>query len=114
MAAGGSRRGESKQDLRTRREPERLRVLREHALIESAVSSNRIEGVVVDQKRVKQVVLGRSRLTDRDEQEVRGYREALNWIHEEHSTIPTSIETILRRTSSARPDRRRRAIQNKR
>src|SRR2546430_17521533 len=74
-----------KQDLHFRREPERLRVLREHALIESAVPSNRIEGVVVEQSRVEQVVLGRARLTDRDEQEVRGYREALTWIHEKHA-----------------------------
>src|SRR5258708_4194290 len=89
--------GEAKgrQDLHTRREPERLRVLREHALIESAVSSNRIEGVVVKQSRVEQVVLGRARLTDRDEEEVRGYREALTWIHSRHVAIPISVETIL-------------------
>jgi len=90
--------GEAKgrQELYTGREPERLRVLREHALIESAISSNRIEGVVVEQARVEQVVLGRSVLKDRDEQEVRGYREALSWIHENHRSIRISAETILR------------------
>jgi hypothetical protein len=35
-----------KQALFTRQSPQRLKVLREHALIESAVSSNRIEGGV--------------------------------------------------------------------
>ena len=45
---------------------ERLRALREHALIESAVSSNRIEGVEVDAKRVGTLVFGRAALRDRD------------------------------------------------
>ena len=42
--------GEAKgrQDLVKKQGPERLRVLIEHALIQSAVSSNRIEGVVVE------------------------------------------------------------------
>ena len=90
--------GEAKgrQDLHSRREPERLRVLRQHALIESAISSNRIEGVVVEQARVEPVVLGRSPLMDRDEQEVRGYRDALSWIHENHGSIRISAATILR------------------
>src|SRR5260370_10044536 len=41
-----------KQELFTRQSPQKLKVLREHALIESAVSSNRIEGIEVDQSRV--------------------------------------------------------------
>ena len=66
-----------KQELYTRQSPQRLRVLREHALIESAVSSNRIEGVRVDQARIQTVLFGRAQLRDRDEEEVRGYRNAL-------------------------------------
>lgn len=49
LADLGEARG--RQELFTKQSPQRLRVLREHALIESAVSSNRIEGVV-DQVRV--------------------------------------------------------------
>ncbi len=37
-----------KQELYTRQSPQRLKALRERALIESAVSSNRIEGVSVE------------------------------------------------------------------
>ena len=33
-----------KQELFTRQSPQKLKVLREHALVESAVSSNRIDG----------------------------------------------------------------------
>jgi hypothetical protein len=36
-----------RQELYTRQSPQRLRVLREHALVESAVFSNRIEGMEV-------------------------------------------------------------------
>jgi len=73
-----------------------LKVLKEHALIESAVSSNRIEGVSVDQSRVRTIVFGKSHLRDRDEEEVRGYRKALQLIHEQASKLPISETTILR------------------
>jgi Fic family protein len=85
-----------KQELYTRQSPQKLRVLREHALIESAVSSNRIEGVEVDQARVGTIVFGKAPLRDRDEEEVRGYRDALNWIHTEGAALPVSEETIRR------------------
>jgi len=84
-----------KQELFIKQSPQRLDVLREHALIESAVSSNRIEGVTIEQSRVKAVVLGRSLLHDRDEEEIRGYRDALTWIHEQHKKLPVSEKTIL-------------------
>ena len=83
-----------KQELFTKQSPQRLSVLREHALIESAVSSNRIEGVTVDHSRVKAVVLGKSLLHDRDEEEVRGYRDALKLIHEQHAKLSMSEKTI--------------------
>jgi Fic family protein len=73
-----------KQSLFIKQSPQRLKVLREHALIESAVSSNRIEGVTIEQSRVKAVVLGKALLHDRDEEEIRGYREALDLIHDQH------------------------------
>ena len=85
-----------KQELFTKQSPQRLKVLREQALIESAVSSNRIEGVTVEQSRVKAVVLGKSLLRDRDEQEIRGYRDALRLIHEQSAKLPVSEKTILR------------------
>src|SRR5437762_9000894 len=85
-----------KQELFTKQSPQRLRVLREHALIESAISSNRIEGVTVDQSRVGTVIFGKALLRDRDEEEVRGYRDALKLIHEQAAALPLSVETICR------------------
>lgn len=82
-----------KQDLYKKQSPQRLNSLKEHALIESAVSSNRIEGVEVDQKRIGTVIFGKSLLQDRSEEEVRGYREALNLIHGLGSKLPVAEET---------------------
>ena len=84
------------QTLYTRQSPQRLKALREHALIESAVSSNRIEGVTVETGRVRALVLGTPLLKDRDEEEVRGYRDALTLIHEEGARLPLSEDSILR------------------
>lgn len=84
-----------KQELFTRQSPQRLKALREHALIESAVSSNRIEGVEIDPSRFRPVVLGRPALRDRNEEEVRGYRDALRQIHESARKLAVSEETIL-------------------
>jgi len=92
LADLGEARG--KQELFTRQAPQRLKVLREHALIESAVSSNRIEGVTVEKSRVKTLVLGRPLLRDRDEEEVRGYRDALQRIHAQGARLPVSEKTI--------------------
>ena len=93
LADLGEARG--KQELFTRQSPQRLKVLRENAMIESAVSSNRIEGVTVDQARVRTVILGKSPSRDRDEEEVRGYRDALKLIHDQGTKLPVSEETIL-------------------
>lgn len=94
LADLGESRG--KQELFTKQSPQQLKVLREHALIESAVSSNRIEGVEVEQARIGTIVFGKPLLRDRDEEEVRGYRDALQLIHERSANLPVSEETILR------------------
>ena len=85
-----------KQELFTRQSPQRLKALREHAMIESAVSSNRIEGVEIDAARVKTVVLGRPALRDRNEEEIRGYRDALQLIHQPAPPLPISEDAIKR------------------
>jgi len=59
------------------------------------MSSNRIEGVTVDQPRVEAVVLGKFPLRDTDEQEVRGYINALKMIHQQGARLAVSEETIL-------------------
>ncbi|MBF0108473.1 MAG: Fic family protein [Magnetococcales bacterium] len=86
-----------RQELYTHQSPQRLKALREHALIESAVSSNRIEGVSVDPARVRNILVSPKPLfRDRDEEEVRGYRDALTWLHAEGSGIQLDEQTIKR------------------
>ena len=91
------------QDLFTRQSPEQLKRLREYAMIESAVASNRIEGVVVDNERVGTVLFGNGIMRDRDEEEVRGYRNALDLIHTRSSHLSLSEETICRLHALSRP-----------
>jgi Fic family protein len=88
-------RAQGLQDLFTRQSPQRLKVLREHAIAQSTVSSNRIEGVEIDQTRIGTIVFGHPSLKDRDEEEVAGYRDALNLIHTRGAKFPVSEETIL-------------------
>jgi len=83
-----------KQELFTKQSPQKLKILREHAIIESAVSSNRIEGVTIDQKRIGTVIFGKPLLRDRNEEEISGYRDALNIIHTRGNKIPVSQQTV--------------------
>jgi len=92
LADLGEARG--RQELFRRQFSPRLMALGERAIIESAVSSNRIEGVEVDQSRIQTILFGRSQLRDRNEEEVRGYRNALKLIHEHHQDLELSAETI--------------------
>ena len=83
------------QELYTKQSPQKLKQLREFSIIESAVSSNRIEGISIDQNRIGTVVFGTTALHDRNEEEVRGYRQALDLIHRDFSRLSLSTETIL-------------------
>ena len=84
-----------KQALYTQQSPQRLKTLREHALIESAVSSNRIEGVTLSASRVREVLVAAKPLfRDRDEEEVRGYRDALTHIHNNSDSFKLNELTI--------------------
>lgn len=85
-----------RQDLFTKQSPQVLRVLREVALVQSVESSNRIEGVTVEPSRLRPLVLGNARPRDRSEQEIQGYRRALNLIHTGSSNLPVTPEVIQR------------------
>lgn len=86
-----------KQDLWIRQKPEVLDVLREQAIIQSAESSNRIEGVTIPAHRLRPVVLGRVKPRDRSEEELAGYRKALDWVFSRKrrvSVIPAAIQRL--------------------
>lgn len=83
-----------KQELYTKQSPQVLKLLLEAALIESAESSNRIEGVTVEKIRLKPLVIGHSKPKDRSEEEVAGYRKALDLVHTKHKSLEVTPEII--------------------
>ena len=85
-----------KQDMWLKTRPEVMKSLKEIAMIQSAESSNRIEGVEVDSKRLRPLLAGKVKPMDRPEEEVLGYQKALMEIHKKYSKIDISPETILK------------------
>lgn len=86
---------QGKQRLYIAQSPELLQDLKQVAVIESTESSNRLEGVVVANSRLKSLVLKNAEPKSRSEQEVAGYRDALNLIHENAGQMPFSESTML-------------------
>lgn len=84
------------QELWIRQKPEVIDVLREQAIIQSAESSNRIEGVTIPADRLRPVVLGKAKPRNRSEEELAGYRQALNWIFSRKQSINITPELIKR------------------
>ena len=85
-----------KQALCEKTPPQILKHLREVALLESVESSNRIDGVTIEPDRLRALVLDDARPRDRSEEKVRGYKNALSWIHGNHEKAPIGPETLRR------------------
>jgi len=85
-----------RQDLYTRQAPQLLRALRDTALVQSVESSNRIEGVTVAPDRLVPLVLGHARPRDRSEEEIRGYRRALDLIHTSSADLEITPDLLRR------------------
>jgi Fic family protein len=85
-----------RQDLLLDKPPEILTSLRETALVQSVESSNRIEGVTVAPDRLRPLVLGNDRPRDRSEEEIQGYRRALELIHAEAKNLVITPELLQR------------------
>ncbi len=84
-----------KQELYLKHQPETLEKLVEIAKIKSTEASNAIEGIVTTNTRMKQLVEEKTTPKNRNEQEIAGYRDALNIIHESFDAIPITRNFIL-------------------
>jgi Fic family protein len=84
-----------RQQLFVQQYPELLERLRTHAAIESIESSNRIEGVVAAPGRVAALVVRHTTPRDRSEQEIAGYRDALQLIHESQADMAFRPNVVL-------------------
>lgn len=72
-----------------------LTQLTEVAKIQSTEASNRIEGIYTSDDRLRALVRDKTRPQTRNEQEIAGYRDVLNTIHENHDHIPLKPSMIL-------------------
>ena len=84
-----------KQELFLEANIDELKTLLEVALIQSTGASNRIEGIFTSDKRLKELVSQKAEPRNRSEQEIAGYRDVLNIIHENFDVIPISKNYIL-------------------
>lgn len=84
-----------KQELYLKQRPEELEKLVEIAKVQSTEASNAIEGIVTTSTRMRQLVKEKTTPKNRDEQEIAGYRDVLNIIHESFDAIPLSQNYIL-------------------
>lgn len=84
-----------KQELYLKQQPEKLEKLVEIAKVQSTQASNAIEGIVTTNTRIRQLVEEKTTPKNRDEQEIAGYRDVLNIIHESFDVIPLTQNYIL-------------------
>ncbi len=84
-----------KQEMYLKQRPEELEKLVEIAKIQSTEASNAIEGIVTTSTRIRQLVEEKTAPRNRDEQEIAGYRDVLNIIHESFDVIPITQNYIL-------------------
>lgn len=84
-----------KQELYLKQRPEELNKLIEIAKIQSTEASNEIEGIVTTSARLKKLVEEKTTPRNRNEEEIVGYRDVLNLIHENFDVISISKNYIL-------------------
>lgn len=84
-----------KQELYLKQRPGELEKLVEIANMQSTEASNAIEGIVTTSTRIRQLVAEKTTPRNRDEQEIAGYRDVLNVIHENFDVIPITRNYIL-------------------
>ena len=84
-----------RQELFLRQKPAVLDRLVEIAKVQSTEASNKIEGIVTTSTRVKQLCDDKTTPRNRDEEEIMGYRDVLNTIHESYEYIPLKSSYIL-------------------
>lgn len=84
-----------RQELYVHQKKDKLDKLVEIAKIQSTESSNKIEGIVTTELRIRQLINDKTTPRNRDEKEIMGYRDVLNIIHENFEYIPLSSNYIL-------------------
>ncbi len=84
-----------RQELYLKQKPATLDKLIGIAKVQSTEASNKIEGIVTTSTRVQQLCNEKTTPRNRDEEEIMGYRDVLNTIHENYEYIPLRYSYIL-------------------
>ncbi len=84
-----------RQEMYLKQKPAVLEKLTEIAKIQSTEASNKIEGIVTTSTRMQQLCAKKTMPRNRDEEEIAGYRDVLNTIHENYEYIPIRSSYIL-------------------
>lgn len=84
-----------KQEMYLKQHPTELEKLVKIAKVQSTEASNAIEGIITTNTRIRQLVEEKTTPRNRDEQEIAGYRDVLNIIHESFDAIPITQNYIL-------------------
>ena len=84
-----------RQQLYLAQRPDELDKLVELAKIQSTEASNAIEGIITTNQRLMQLMREKTAPANRDEKEIKGYRYALNLVHESYEYIPVRPNYIL-------------------
>lgn len=84
-----------RQEMYLAQKPAALDRLVEIAKVQSTEASNKIEGIVTTNTRIKQLCEEKTTPRNRDEEEISGYRDVLNTIHESYEYIPLTANYIL-------------------
>lgn len=83
------------QNLFVEAKKDALAELLEIAKIQSTEASNRIEGIVTTDDRLKKIVMNKTTPKGSSEREIAGYRDVLNTVHESYASIPIKTGMIL-------------------
>ena len=84
-----------RQELYLKQKPAVLDKLIDIAKVQSTEASNKIEGIVTTSTRIQQLCAEKTTPRNRDEEEIMGYRDVLNTIHENYEYIPLRSSYIL-------------------
>ena len=84
-----------KQELYIEAKPDVLATMLEIAKIQSTGASNRIEGIITTEERLKALCTEKAEPRNRSEREIAGYREVLSLVHENYDFMPPRSAILL-------------------
>jgi Fic family protein len=88
---------EFKKDEEKRKEsfPDAFKALESIARVQSVKGSNAIEGIITTDERIRAIVNGNSAPLNHDEMEIAGYRDVLDYVHNNYAEMELNEKTIL-------------------